>query len=63
MREALQGWEDGMCDVYNPAAELPLNVYHIRVGSMPCVPPSDPGSPDPGGLTCWETCPDVCVKK
>ena len=44
------GIGDGMCDVRNPAAELQLTMYHVRVGGVSCVPPSSLTGSDPSEL-------------
>ena len=36
-------WGGGTCDVNNPAAGLPMTMYHVRVVGVPCVPPSEAG--------------------
>ena len=41
------GMGDGMCDVRNPATGLQLMMYHVRVGSVSCVPPSSPRGSNP----------------
>ena len=44
------GMGDGMWDVSNPAAGLPVTRYHVRVVGVSCVPPSSPTGSDPSEL-------------